>query len=197
AFANQNGRWHLTAPYVAPVLQSRIDVLLRTNHVTTRQYKHEELNNIFTDPILLEIGSYQYQLGQLEPVSQLRYVLAGDTVYLQADEVIPLLHAGQHAFIDLAITDKVSGISINDTPLENTANWSDLQSLGLIQTQAIDIAPIAIITITDEQNRPQILNMYSIDGVAVLAASDRDYGYLLSAKQVSELELDGYLAALN
>lgn len=195
SFAHRQGRWHLTAPFVAPVLQSRVEVLLKTNTATTRQYTRNELTSevLFTDPVTVEIGSQQYLLGQIEPVSQLRYVLANNTVYLQDDDVIPLLHAGQQAFVDLKLTGQVTEVKLNNQPVDDPTAWSDLMALGLIKSDAIHTDPIARVTVQDDNKDYQQLNIHTVDGIAVLTASDQDYGYLLSDEQTQKLQLTNLL----
>lgn len=195
AFSHQEGRWHLTTPFTAPVMQSRVEAILGTNTVALRNYRVEDINSedVFHDAVSLEIGPHVYQIGRLEPVSQQRFVLANDIVYLQPDNVIPLLHAGQSAFVDLTLTNQVAEVAINEQSIDNIAPWSNLLSLGVIDPETIASDPVARIALTTDDNQQQNLNLHSFDGVAVLISSDEKYGYLLSAEQADALNLVDYL----
>jgi acyl carrier protein len=195
AFSHLGNRWHLTEPFIAPVRQSRVEALLATNIVTARNYDVDEINSddLFRDSVSVEFGEHVYRIGQLEPVSQLRYVLANNRVYLQADTVIPLLHAGQSAFVDLTMTRKVTGVTINQQELDNADQWSNLKSLGVIAQENIANDPVARIALTSANNQRQDLYLHSVDGVAVLSFSGEKYGFLLSDEQARTLNLIDYL----
>ncbi len=195
SFSHLRGRWFLTEPFIAPAISARIEALMSANTVTSRSYRAEELDidALFKDAVIMEIGAKSFKFGQLEPVSQQRYVLAGQRVYLQSDNVVPLLQAGANAFIDLSLTDSVKAVAINNKKLEIIDAWSNLNSPGLIPSAKISNPPVAHINVTTSDNLKIQLELYSVDNFAVLHSSGEHYGYLLSAAQAEALQLTDYL----
>ncbi len=194
-FGHVNGRWHLTEPFVAPVHASRLQPLLDTNRQSTRSYDKSEVDTsgLFSDNVVLEIDTHKYQLGQIESVSQMRYVMANERVYLQADQVIPLLHAGQKAFVDLNVTKQVVAADINGSGVADPALWSNLAALGLITSEQVTSESSATINITPQNSRKVSYQLHWLDGIAALVVDSGDYGYLLSSEQSQLLGLAEYL----
>lgn len=195
AFGHRQGRWHITKPFIAPVQQSRIDALLATNHATGRQYLAADLKNagLFSESVTLEIGTHSFKFGQQEPVSKLRYVQASEKIYLQSDNVIPLLKAGKSAFIDLNVTGKVNSVTVNSERLEDIGKWSYLQSLGIISAGKTIGSSLAEIKVLSDKNLEQYLSLHVIEDTVVLMVKDGKYGYMLGNAQVKALGLDIYL----
>jgi len=195
SFAYEHGRWLLTEPFVAPVKQSRVEALLETNHATNRKYTAAELDGpqLFADAISLEIDDFSFAIGQREQVSQLRYVKANDDIYLQADNVIPMLQAGQSAFVDLAVTGKVKSVQVNQQPLADVDAWSNLQSLGLIAAEKINSPAVAELRLTSPDHHQQTFALHSVEGIAVMIFEGDAYGYLLSTDQAQSLGLIDFL----
>lgn len=194
-FEHVDKRWHLTEPFVAPVHASRVQPLLDTNTQTLRSYELSELDTsqLFGDSVRLDIDSFEYQLGQLESVSKMRYILANNKVYLQADHVLPLLRAGQKAFVDLKVSDAVTGVEINDTKISEISAWSNLDALGLIKPEQINSQAVATINIDSRKSGNHRYQLHSVDGIAALVVESGRYGYLLSARQSENLGLTDYL----
>ena len=194
-FEHRDGRWHLTEPFVAPVHASRVQPLLDTNQQGIRSYNKNEVDThgLFDDNVVLEIDAFKYQLGQMESVSQMRYVMANNKVYLQADQVIPLLHAGQKAFVDLAVTNQVTAIKINGQDVADPTLWSNLGALGLITPEQITGEAAATIAIATKHSRQRNYTLHSIGGIAALVVENGDYGYLLGTQQAESLGLAEYL----
>jgi hypothetical protein len=194
-FKHMDGRWHLTEPFVAPVHASRVQPLLDTNTQTLRSYELSELDNgqLFNNSVQLEIDNQLYQIGQLEPVSKMRYTLANNRVYLQADHVLPLLRAGQKAFVDLTVSGTVTSVQINDNNLPDVSAWSNLDALGLITPEQVSGQPLAVITVNAKKSRIRSFQLYAVDGIAALLNESGKYGYLFSARQAETLGLTDFL----
>lgn len=195
AFSYRQERWYLTAPFVAPVLQSRINALLATNYASDRSFTVTELTDaeLFSDELTLEIDNHLFDIGQQETVSQLRYVQADKTVYLQPDNVMPLLEIGQSAFVDLKVTGQVNSVTINNDRLHATGPWSNLQSQGIITPDKIRDVPLAHVTVLSEGKREQNLILYAVEGMPVLMAGDGSFGYQFNPEQAKVLGLEEYL----
>ena len=194
-FKHIDGRWHLIEPFVAPVHASRIQPLLDTNTQTLRSYELSELDHrqLFIDSVQVEIDNQLFQIGQLEPVSQMRYTLANNRVYLQPDHVLPLLRAGEKAFVDLTISNHVTNVQINNNKLSDMSAWSNLNALGLITPEQISGQPLAKITVTEKKTGTSSFQLYAVDGIAALMQVSGKYGYLLSARQAEALGLADFL----
>jgi len=119
AFKQSDEQWSQTHPFSAPAQQQRVQVLLDTNRFTRREYKESQLpdTDIFNQSVTLTVDGNPYELGSVEPVSNLRYVKADKRIYLQPDTVIPLLRAANNAFVDLKITAEVQQVSIGGSSL--------------------------------------------------------------------------------
>lgn len=195
AFENNNNHWVMTEPADAPLNAERIQVLLDTNHQVSRSYSTAELPlaDLFPHPVTIDIDGKQFQLGELEPVSKLRYVLANDKVYLQADHVIPMIKAGTSAFLDLVLTDSVSLVEIDQQPLPGPELWSSLTALGIVPRSELDTQPLTAITIVQKNKDHMIFHLHVQEDVVILVSPSQRYGYLISQQQAKQLGLQKYL----
>ena len=191
AFEKQTDRWLLTTPEIAPLNSERVQVLLDSNRQTSRSYDTTELpvEELFTNPVSVEIDGHPFQLGMIEPVSKQRYVLANDKVYLQADHVMPMIRSGTSPFIDLAVTKSVTRVSIDGLVSEQITDWSSLVALGILPRRHITTAPVHSIEISNAANHNTRFQLFFQEGVAILAKPDSEFGYLISAQQAQKLGL--------
>ncbi len=98
--------WQLISPLQAPANNTRIKLLLSL--LTTPIYA--QLNQVdsakliqlgFNDAsTIVQFNDYIFQFGTTEPISQHRYILHNNSVYLIDDNVAPLLKANAASFID-------------------------------------------------------------------------------------------------
>lgn len=195
AFENTNEQWVMTQPTDAPLDTDRIQLLLDSNHQISRSYVAAELplEDLFPHPVTIDIDGKQFQLGELEPVSKLRYVLADNRVYLQADHVIPMIRAGATAFLDLGLTDSVTAVEINQQSIQNPESWSSLKALGIVPNSKLDTDPVFSITIKQKSKDNQIFQVYVQEDVVILSSPSKRYGYLISQQQSEQLGLAKYL----
>ncbi len=199
AFERQGAHWLITTPYTAPAIAERMAVLLDTNQHSSRRYTQSEVpfDLLFKDTVTLNIDNHQFHFGAVEPVSQLRYVLAGDHIYLQPDYVLPLLKAGHSAFIDLQVTDQVLQVTIEDQLVDDTGAWSALRSLDIVTPPS---APaLASIAIKDANHSDRHYTLHQHANGPTLVNDTDQFGYLLSATQAAALGVARYLpgSALN
>jgi len=197
-FSRKSERWLLTKPQIAPASEARIQTLLDSNMHNHRSYAATQLpvDKLFTDSVIVQIDDHRFSFGQIEPVSQQRYVQAGDKIYLQPDEVIPVLQAGSSAFIDLQITRKVSSVSVNNHDLPDIDIWNNLKALGIVSMNAVTPSPVTSVIISDKEADPSVLYIYSIDQSLVLQPENASYGFLLSSAQAKDLGLADYVQVL-
>ena len=100
------GQWQLTAPLTAHANPTRINLLLSLLTINTgRQQaitKGQDLSpfGLTKDSVSLTLGQQHFLFGNIEPISQHRYVLHNDTLYLLEDTISPLLNTNASSFID-------------------------------------------------------------------------------------------------
>lgn len=195
AFEKRDDLWVMTSPTDAPLNQQRVQVLLDSNSQVSRSYSAAGLPmaDLFPKPITMEIDGHQFQLGELEPVSKQRYVLAEDHVYLQADHVIPMLRAGTSAFLDLQLTNTVTKVEIDEHEIHNPEAWSSLKALGIVPRSKLNTDPITTVTVTQQNKGKSTLQLHVQEGVIILASPLNRYGYLISQQQSTQLGLAKYL----
>ena len=137
----------------------------------------------------LHIDGNQFRLGELEPVSQLRYVYANQRVYLQPDFIIPLLQSGSSAFTDLQVTGNVLKVSIDKNTINETRHWDNLKAIAILKRPAPEISPIATIKITESPDTTRSFALYAETNGVILVEEKQEFGYLLANQQTSELGL--------
>jgi hypothetical protein len=196
-------RWEITAPFHAPAKSTRVALLLDTNVQTARSYtlrtkENDGLTHAFTQPITLRLDEHEFLLGDIETVSQLRYVLANDHVYLQADHIVPLLQSPKSTFTDLRITDAIKGAdirtktgetSLNDTQL---AAWDKLDALAVIDAAMIDAetpdrTEDASVVLQLAANKRNTLHVVPFREYVALQPKDKNFAYLISEEQALAL----------
>ncbi|MBL1320996.1 MAG: DUF4340 domain-containing protein [Methylophaga sp.] len=113
--------WQLTQPIKAPANNTRIKLLLSIlNTGSHAQLSHADdatltqlgFNNTNT---ILQLDNDRFQFGNVESISQRRYVLHNDIIYLIDDNVAPLLNANAASFIDnklIPLNNKISKLII-------------------------------------------------------------------------------------
>lgn len=193
AFEKQTDQWMLTTPVNAPARTERVQVLIDSNYQTNRSYAamNLPLTELFSNAIELEIDGHPFKLGNIEPVSKMRYVLAADKVYLQADHVIPMLRASTSAFVDLAITSAVTGVTIDDIKQANPQSWSGLRALGIISRENITEDAAASVVVKQETSDRQF-NLHYQQGSTLLISPQQAFGYILSPEQIIQLNLAAF-----
>lgn len=213
--------WVVSAPFHAPAKASRVALLLDTNHQTARSYNAEDLQTAigyqsesFPDPIELRIDNNLFLLGNIEPVSQLRYVSANDTVYLQADHVLPLLQSPKSTFTNLTIASSVESVELeihlsntddttagnphpsrrSPTPVspEQLSQWSDLEALAVIDAQLLDQTPVATATVDQTAADKKSYDIIRFQKYIALYPSGAKYAYLVSEEQADKLGICVY-----
>ena len=213
--------WVVSAPFHAPAKASRVALLLDTNHQTARSYNAEDLQTAigyqsesFPDPIELRIDNNLFLLGNIEPVSQLRYVSANDTVYLQADHVLPLLQSPKSTFTNLTIASSVESVELeihlsntddttagnphpsrrSPTPVspEQLSQWSDLEALAVIDAQLLDQTPVATATVDQTAADKKSYDIIRFQKYIALYPSGAKYSYLVSEEQADKLGICVY-----
>ncbi len=216
--------WVVSAPFHAPAKASRVALLLDTNHQTARSYNAEDLQTTighqsesFPDPIELRIDNNLFLLGNIEPVSQLRYVSANDTVYLQADHVLPLLQSPKSTFTNLTIASSVDSVELeihlsdtDDTTTDNTtagnpsrhsatpvspeqlSQWSNLEALAVIDAQLLDQTPVATATVDQTATDKKSYDIIRFQKYIALYPSGAKYAYLVSQEQADKLGICVY-----
>ena len=213
--------WVMSAPFHAPAKASRVALLLDTNHQTARSYNAEDLQTAigyqsesFPDPIELRIDNNLFLLGNIEPVSQLRYVSANDTVYLQADHVLPLLQSPKSTFTNLTIASSVESVELeihlsntddttagnphpsrrSPTPVspEQLSQWSDLEALAVIDAQLLDQTPVATATVDQTAADKKSYDIIRFQKYIALYPSGAKYAYLVSEEQADKLGICVY-----
>ncbi len=193
AFERHSDQWMLTTPLNAPANAQRVQVLIDSNWQTNRSYSATDLplTELFSDAIELDIDGHLFRLGTIEPVSKMRYVMAGDKVYLQADHVIPVLRASTSAFVDLTIASNVTAVTVDDIKQENPQSWSGLKALGIISLEDISEDAAAVVQVKQKTGDQQF-NLHYQQGTAILVPPQQAFGYILSPQQLIQLDLGAF-----
>ena len=113
--------WQLISPLQAPANNTRIKLLLSILNAPSYAQLHQTdtatltqlgFNDVSTT---LHLNSDSFIFGTIEPISQRRYVLHNNSVYLVDDNVAPLLKANATSFIDnklIPLEQQISKISL-------------------------------------------------------------------------------------
>ncbi len=220
--------WQVTHPFHAPAIMSRVSLLLESNNQTNRSYSADDLKHIFgnepaafPDPVELSVDNNLFLLGDIEPVSQLRYVSANNKVYLQADHIVPMLQSPKSTFTNLNITKSVTSVDLvlHQTNASNTANasaaddktagtatatatveqlshWSDLDALAVIDADILEQPPIGTATITaatkHTDDTKKHFEIAHYQQLIALHPKDSKFAYLISQEQASTLGICVY-----
>ena len=104
-FEKQNGQWRLAAPFAAPANEIRVRQLLNTAKAESQArypLKAEEAAKFGLDrpKAVLTLGQTRLVFGGQEPIDMLRYVQAGDTLHLVADDFSRQLNARATDYVD-------------------------------------------------------------------------------------------------
>jgi len=209
--------WLVTAPFHAPARQSRVALLLDSNNQTARSYMPEELktstnnnfSNSFLDPIELRVNGNLFLLGDIEPVSQLRYVSANNKVYLQADHIVPLLQSPRSTFTDLEIVKSAESVELqlhtgqintsdngsNSTTFlsaEQLSHWNDLNALMIIDADLLDRTSTAVAIVSLPAGDTRHLDIFPFQQHVALRPATSAFAYLISEQQAEKLGICVY-----
>jgi hypothetical protein len=100
------GQWQLSAPLTARANPTRINLLLSLLTIQTDRKQTttegQDLSHfgLTSDSTSLTLGQQKFVFGNIEPISQQRYVLHNSVLYLLKDTVSPLLNTNASSFID-------------------------------------------------------------------------------------------------
>lgn len=187
--------WLIEHPFTAPARTVMVDALLATNRYSARQYSARQLQDagdLFESAPILKIDDFAFALGNVEPVSSLRYILAGDTVYLQPDQIVPMLSAGVEAFVDMrpptAGTKIESPVTSSAAEQDQLAAWSGLRAQAVLGHTNQD-TPIRNLPIAKENGDIIALAVYRAGDSVSLHWPNKPYRYRLSAQDASALKL--------
>ncbi len=123
--------WQLTAPLHAPANTTRIELLLSllTTHSyaqSSQQNQHLAKFGLAPSSISLQLNDELFQFGDIEQVSEHRYVLYNNIIHLINDKITPLLSANAASFIENRLLAKKKSISKIVLPLRSTdGDFSD------------------------------------------------------------------------
>ena len=115
--------WQLIKPFQAQANTTRIKLLLSLLNTTS----YAQLNNstslqqfgLSSDSVQLTLDDQSFQFGNIESISNHRYVLHNKTVHLTKDKVMPLLNASASSFIENKLIAKENHIQQIKLPLRN------------------------------------------------------------------------------
>ncbi|WP_297808469.1 DUF4340 domain-containing protein [uncultured Methylophaga sp.] len=128
----QQQSWQLTQPFNARANQTRVNLLLSllSSPIHGQQPASDEsalLEFGLDQPeVTLLMNEQPFAFGATESLSQNRYVLHRNVVYLVQDDVTPLLKASAGSFVDNRLVEE--GVSINKLTLP-ASNETDEQRL--------------------------------------------------------------------
>lgn len=215
---NNSGSWTVTSPFNAPAITSRVELLLDSNEQSARSYPLQKVQShngpgasSFSDPVALKVDGLEFLIGDIEPVSQLRFVAAKNRVYLQADHIVPLLQSPKATFTDLNISGKVDSVDIAypDQKLAHTrqsdletsitdkpSHWSNLQALGVVDASLLDTPTFGSVTLTLDSGKKQLFHLYHLQQhgpqYGVLRPANAAFAYLLNSEQTTTLGICVY-----
>jgi hypothetical protein len=124
----QQQSWQLTQPFQARANQTRVNLLLSLLSTPTHGQQPAENNTLaefgLDQPdVTLLMNEQPFAFGATESLSQNRYVLHQDVVYLVQDDVTPLLKASAGSFVDNRLLQE--GVSINRLALPASSEEDD------------------------------------------------------------------------
>jgi len=209
--------WVVTSPFHAPAKASRVSLLLDSNVQTARSYSEATLkedadptariglSERFPDPVELRLNDNLFLLGDIEPVSQLRYVSANHRVYLQADHIVPLLQSAKSTFTDLNIATSVNAVILEQptsaastgapttpVPAEQLTHWDNLDALTIVNADLLDQPSIAGVTVHQTAGHSKSFDISRFQQHVALRPPDANYAYLISEEQASKLGICVY-----
>lgn len=115
--------WQITQPFQAQANTTRIKLLLSL--LQTASYAQLDNSNtlqqfgLSPDSIELKLNKHSFQFGDIESISNHRYILHNNSVHLVEDKVMPMLQASATSFIENKLFAKDSIIEKLSLPLFN------------------------------------------------------------------------------
>ena len=153
-FEKQNGQWHLTAPFAAPVNQVRIGQLLDVAKATTEAsypLKPDEAGQFGLDApeAVLTLGDNSLQFGGTDPIKMRRYVRLGNTLHLVEDNFFHHLTASATDYVDKRLIPEGSKIQEIQLPgLKALRNGEGHWTVEPASESSTDLAELASVWAT-------------------------------------------------
>jgi len=132
-FKNQHGVWHMQRPYALKAHQFRINTLLSLTQLPIeKRYKTKnlQLSDYALDPprAIIKFDNSSVSFGKTNPLSQQRYLLTNNEMFLAMDQSYPLVSAQAASFLDLSLLPDNFNIVKIKTPdtdifLDNDGKW--------------------------------------------------------------------------
>ena len=118
--------WQISEPFSAPANKTRVDLLLSllSTHSYSQLAQQEELAKfgLAEGKIKLTLGSELFQFGDIESVSNRRYLLYHNVIHLIDDNIAPMLKANAASFIENKLLTNKKNIHKIALPLRNADN---------------------------------------------------------------------------
>ena len=185
--AKQAEQWQLTQPIQVIANPTRINLLLSLLSMHTRRQQpvldQKNLDQFGFDDnsTRLQLGEQLFTFGNVEPISQQRYILHNKVIYLIEDTINPLLNTSASSFIDNRllpnstiikltlpmyedqnITDNTANLTLSGTHWTSSPKQSADKLTSLVDTwqqaYALQVIPLhAITAILDKHAKQSVL----------------------------------------
>jgi hypothetical protein len=170
------GQWQLSVPLTARANPTRVNLLLSLLTIKTdRQQTTTEGQDLShfgltSDSTSLTLGQKKFIFGNIEPISQQRYVLHNGIIYLLEDTVSPLLNTNASSFIDNRLILKDQKITSIKLPLYDEGMLSKQTiTINLVKGQwqtEQDIAMDKLVELIDNWNHARALQVLPLNTIA-------------------------------
>jgi len=115
--------WQISSPFQAQANTTRIKLLLSLlNTVSYAQLNNSQTLQQFglgSSAVQLTLNEHTFQFGDIESISNHRYILYNKVVHLVEDKVMPMLKTNASSFIENRLLSKDSRIQKISLPLRN------------------------------------------------------------------------------
>ena len=127
--------WKVTQPFQAKANTTRINLLLSllntASYAQLDNSKSLQQFGLSSDSVQLTLDDQVFQFGDVESISNHRYVLHKKIIHLTEDKVMPLLNASASSFIENRLFAKESHIQQIKLPLRNDDDSLSTQTLTI------------------------------------------------------------------
>ena len=168
-------QWQLTQPIQVAANPTRINLLLSLLNMHSRRQqpvldpKNLEQFGFDDNSTRLQLGEQLFAFGNLEPISQQRYMLHNNVIYLIDDTISPLLNTRANSFIDsrLLPNSTISKLSLpmykNQSIIDDTVS---LTFAGSHWTSSPKQSADTLTSLVDTWRRAYALQVIPLDAIA-------------------------------
>ena len=195
-------QWQLTQPIQVPANPTRINLLLSLLNMHSRRQQpvldQKDLVQFGFDDnsTCLQLGEQLFTFGNVEPISQQRYILHNNVIYLIEDTISPLLNTRASSFIDNRLLPNSTINKLTLPMYENQNIIDDTVSLtfaGSHWTSSAKQSHDTLASLVDTWQHAYALQVIPLDAIATKLEKQTGQTAFIWFEQRMPLQLTLYL----